>query len=66
MFRLFGEMNKMAFTYHLRCVLYLTRHPEVQSAAREEVEQVEIMVMVITVLEMVMVMVVVLWYLLWC
>ena len=66
--RCFGYSEKRT-KWHLRlirCVLYLTRHPEVQSAAREEVEQVEIMVMVITVLEMVMVLVAVLWYLLWC
>ena len=25
----------------IRCVLYLTRYPEVQAAAREEVEQVD-------------------------
>ena len=33
----------------IRCVLYLTRHPEVQAAAREEVEQVGLMLMVMAI-----------------
>ena len=59
-------------SYHgnhiIRCVLYLTRHPEVQAAAREEVEQVGLMVLrvLVIVMVMVLVMVIVLWCLLWC
>ena len=64
----------------IRCVLYLTRHPEVQAAAREEVEQVGLMVLMVMVIRvplivvmvlvivmvMVLVMGIVLFCLLWC
>ena len=37
----------------IRCVLYLTRHPEVQAAAREEVEQVGLRVLMVMAMVMV-------------
>ena len=40
--------------------MYLTRHPEVQAAAREEVEQVGLMVLMVIRVPLIVVMVIVL------